>query len=382
MKMPRGRVAAILAALAALAVAAFVILRPAESESAPPRGGGGGPDEPAPVETYVARAEPIQDRISATGTLLANEEVELVGETSGRITRVLFREGSPVRAGQLLVKVNDAELQADLESVRRRLALAELTLGRQNRLLEMGGVSREEFDLTQNEVDVLRAELQRIQAQIAKTEVRAPFGGTIGLREVSEGSYLSPQQRIATLQDLDPIKVEFDIPERSQGQVRVGSPVTFRVEGSDGEYEATVYALAQEIDPNTRTLRVRAQGSNPERTLRPGSFARVELIQREIPDALLVPTSALIPSAKQTTVFLVRDGLALSQPVQTGIRTEERVQITSGVAAGDTVVTAGLQQLRPGQPVQPTPERGLTPSAVEPERPVGEGGDTIRGGER
>ena len=131
-----------------------------------------------------------------------------------------------------------------------------------------------------------------------------------------------------------------------------------------------------------RTLRVRARGSNPERALRPGSFARVELIQREIPDALLIPTSALIPSAEQTTVFLVRDGLALSQPVQTGIRTEERVQITSGVAAGDTVVTAGLQQLRPGQPVQPTPERGLTPSAVEPERPVGEGGDTIRGGER
>ncbi len=322
-----------------------------EGSAQGPRGGPGS-GGPAAVTVDVAAPRPLVDGVTTTGTLLANEEVELVGETTGRVTQVLFREGAPVRAGQLLVKVNDAELRARRQSVRQRMQLAETSAGRYAALLAGGGVSQEEFDGIRNQVGVLRAEMEQIDAQIAQTEIRAPFSGTVGLGGVSVGGYLSPQTPVATLQQTDPIKLDFDVPERLGNQVRPGDAVVFRVEGSERAYRATVYALEPGIDPATRTLRARARGPNPNGQLLPGSFAQVELILQEIPDALLVPSSALVPSADRTIVYVVRGGKAEPRPVETGIRTDERVQIVSGVAPGDSVIATGTQAVRPGGAVR------------------------------
>jgi membrane fusion protein, multidrug efflux system len=223
---------------------------------------------------------------------------------------------------------------------------------RRARLLAIGGVSQEEFDQIRNEVGVLRADVQRIDAQIARTEIRAPFSGTIGLRAVSPGSFLSPQSPVATLRQTDPVKLDFDVPERYAGRVAVGDVVVFRVQGSTAEYRATAYALEPGISAETRTLRVRARGANPGGALRPGSFAQVSLTLQRISDALMVPTTAIVSAQDRTLVYVIRDGKAEPRPVETGVRTADRVQLVSGVAPGDSVITAGVQSLRPGAPVR------------------------------
>jgi membrane fusion protein, multidrug efflux system len=317
-------------------------------------GGSGGAPPAAIVAVHVVTPESVLDVVATTGTLRANEEVQLVGEANGRITRVLFDEGSVVRRNQLLVKINDDDLQAQRNSTLQRLQLAEMGESRRARLLEIGGVSQEEYDQIRNEVGVLRAEVQRIDAQIARTEIRAPFDGTIGLRAVSPGSFLSSQSPVATLRQIDPIKLDFDVPERHAGRVRLGDVVTFQVEGAAGEHRATVYALEPGISAETRTLRVRAQGANREGLLRPGGFAQVTLTLEQIAEALMVPTTAIVSAQDRTLVFVIREDKAEPRPVQTGVRTAGQVQIVSGIEAGDSVITTGLQMVRPGAPVQVT----------------------------
>jgi membrane fusion protein, multidrug efflux system len=337
------------ALLALLAVPKLI----STGSSEPPVGSGPRAPEAVPVVIHVAEPEALQEAVRTTGTLRANEEVQLVSEASGRVTRVLFQEGSLVRAGQLLVKINDADLVAQRQSVAQRLQLAETGEARRSRLLQVGGVSQEEVDQIRNEVGVLRAELQRIDAQIDRTELRAPFSGAIGLRSVSPGGFLSPQSPVAVLRQTDPIKLDFDVPERYAGRVRVGDGVAFRVEGSDQPHSAVVYALEPGIASETRTLRARARGSNPDGALRPGGFAQVELVLAEVEGAILVPTTALLPSAERTLVYRVVEGKAQPTPVRTGIRTADRVQILSGVEPGDSVVSSGLQMIRPGAAVRP-----------------------------
>ncbi|CAN5716763.1 efflux RND transporter periplasmic adaptor subunit [soil metagenome] len=351
MKQRYKRGAWVVGSVAVLGALAAPKLISSAGDSPAPAGPSGAPAAVV-VATYVASPQPIADVVRTTGTLRANEEVELVAEATGRITQVLFSEGSRVRSGQLLVKINDADLRAQRQSILQRLQLAETGESRRAQLLQIGGVSQEEFDQIRNEVGVLRAEVARIDAQIARTEIRAPFSGTIGLRAVSPGSFLSSQTPVATLSQTDPVKLDFDVPERYAGRVRVGDAVTFRAEGAPGEFRATVYALEPGIASETRTLRVRARGPNPGGVLHPGAFAQVELVLQEIPDALLVPTTALMPSADRTLVYLVRDGKAEPRPVETGIRTADQVQILSGIAPGDSVITSGLQLLRPGAPVR------------------------------
>lgn len=329
-------------------------------------GGGGGGARPLPVSAYVVEPVPMQDRIRATGSLLADEAVELAAETSGRVTRIFFREGSTVQRGQLLLQINPAELEAQRQRLRYRIELAQTREERQRRLLEIGGISQDEYDGALGELNVLRAELALVEAQLAKTQVRAPFTGVIGLRHVSEGAYVSPQTRIATLQALSPMKLEFAVPERYSGRIRPGAVATFRVAGSPETYRAEVYAVEPGIDRDTRQLLVRARVPNPEGTLLPGAFADVELVVEERADALPVPAIAVVPELGGTVVWTVRGGRAAVQPVETGLRTEAAVQITQGLAPGDTVLVTGLQAVRPGQPVRVTDLVALTGLPVSP----------------
>ena len=303
------------------------------------------------VEAYLVTPHVIENKIYTTGTLIANEEINLSSESSGIIQEIYLEEGKAVLKGDLLVKINDSELRAQLTRGEFRLNLAEDREKRQKQLLEKGGISQEEYDATLNEVNVLRAEVALTEAQIAKTEVRAPFAGMLGLKYVSDGSYISPNSQITTLQDIDPIKIDFSVPERYAALVQLGSKVRFRIQGVEGDLEATVYAKEPRINTATRTLQVRAQSANPDGKLLPGSFADLELTLNTIDNALMVPTISLVPDLEGQKVFLMRNGLVQPQRVETALRTDLKVQIIEGVQEGDTVLTTGLLQVRPGMEV-------------------------------
>lgn len=310
------------------------------------------------VQTVTVKPETLQQRISTTGTLYADESVELRSEMSGKVTAIFLEEGKPVDEGEVLLKINDSELQAQLQRARYRLDLANEREQRQQKLLEKGGISQEEYDATLNEVNVLRSEVNLIEAQIDKSEIRAPFDGVIGLKYVSEGSYISPTTQIASLQNIDRIKVDFSVPERYARIISEGDRIVFRVQTADSVFEGSIYAIEPEIDPETRTLQIRAISDNQNADLLPGSFANIELILEETENALTVPSIALVPELGGQYVYLFKDGQAAKTPVRTGIRSEAKVEITSGLSPGDTVLTSGLLQVQDGMPVQPTQTKG------------------------
>ena len=314
--------------------------------------GGASRDEieeaPILVEAVVPIAGTAHDRIRTTGNVRANASVNLSSEVSGKVTQIFFREGTVARRGQLLVKINDSELQADLRRAEFSLELMREKEARQRQLLESGGASQEEYNATRNELNGIEAEVELIRAQIARTEIRAPFDGVLGLRYIDEGSYISPTTRIATLQDLDAVKIDFSISERYMNRVQPGTQVDFRVQGIDSLLTGEVYAIEPQIDTQTRTAMIRAQSDNPGGMLRPGAFASVDLVIDTYEDAVMVPTSALVPSASGYSVFTVRDGRAVETPVEAGTRTADLVHVTSGIASGDTVLTSGILQVSSG----------------------------------
>lgn len=313
---------------------------------------GAGQPQALPVNGYVVKDAQLVDRVVATGTLRANEEVDLASETSGKVTEVLFNEGRRVSKGDLLLKINDAELLAQRERTLFRVKLAEQQVQRQEALLEKGGVSKEEYDQSLNQLNVLRAEINLNEAQLAKTEIRAPFDGVLGLRHVSEGAFLAPQTRIATLQDISPIKIDFSLPEKYAGIVRQGSEIQFRVSGDERQHTGQVYAIEPRIDANTRSLQIRATSPNRDGSLYPGAFAEVELVLNEYENAITVPAVALVSELRGKKVFAVSNGIVDERIVDTGIRTDSMVQVLNGLALGDTVLTSGLQLVRAGMPVQ------------------------------
>ena len=303
------------------------------------------------VEAVELDFETIEDRIHTSGTLRANEVVELSSETSGLITEILLQEGRPVERGDLLVKINDSELRAQKDRAQYRLNLAEQREQRQQRLLERGGISQDEYEATLNEVNVMRSEIRLIEAQIEKTEVRAPFTGVVGLKYISTGSYISPATRIASLQDVDPVKIDFSVPERYLARVTVGDLIEFNVQGVDSTFTGEVYAIEPRIDTDTRTLQVRAISENSGGLLVPGAFANITLILEQIDDALMLPSIAIIPELNRQKVYVVRDGKVEEVEVRTGIRTSNKVQVIDGLQRGDVVLTTGLLQVRPGMEI-------------------------------
>jgi membrane fusion protein, multidrug efflux system len=306
---------------------------------------------PLPVKAHITKYEVLDNKVLTTGTILANEEVDLKSEVDGKITKIYFHEGSYVNKVDLLVKINDADLQAQLQSAKSRLELQKDTEYRQKQLLEKEAISQEDYDMTANQLQVNQAEVELIKAQIDKTEIRAPFSGIIGLKNVSEGSFVNNSMVIASLQNINPIKIDFSIPERYSSMVEVGDEINFTISGSDKKYVGKVYAIEPKIDQVTRTLKIRALCPNTGREILPGSFANVELVLKKIENAILVPSEALVPDIKGQKVFLYKNGTAVPQQVETGIRTDMNVQLTSGISEGDTIITSGMLQLRPGTPV-------------------------------
>ena len=347
--IPR-RTVGILAVLAIVALLAVPKLLELRKTSAPTASS----QTKKTLRVRAHRVVPTQltERLATTGTVRANEEVEIVSEISGKISDFYFEEGTGVAAGQLLLKIDDSELVADRQRALYRVELAKRAEARQKQLLDDGVISSETYDVALGELNVLRAELQLIEAQLLKTEIRAPFSGIIGLRWVSPGSYLSSQTRIASLTDLDPVKLDFTVPERYSALMKVGDEISFAVEGFDRAFPGTIYAVEPSVDETTRSLRVRARCPNNDGALIPGAFANVDLVLRSISSALTVPSIAVIPELGGKKVFVFEDGVAQPRTVESGIRSESAVQITSGLAEGDIVIISGLLQIQPGLAVE------------------------------
>lgn len=343
------------AATVASAVAVVLLWRtlPARAEAKPPAPTpkAAAPAPPLRVTVMTAATAPLIEVISATGTIRATEGVDLQAETNGRVTALTFNEGARVHRGDLLVKLNDADLRATLLRASVRRDLAEAKERRFVKLVQVGNVTTEDYDNARSDLDVQRAEVAIIEAQIAKTEIRAPFDGVIGLRYVSEGAFVNATARIATLQSLDEVKLDFSVPEKYASRIHPGNAVTFTVPGDSTRHQARITAFDPRIDAATRTVLVRAVCPNPGGALLPGGFANVEVTLAEIADAILVPNIAVIPGVSDKNVFVMAGGKAARRAVQTGTRSEESVQITAGLKPGEVVITSGLQQLRPGMAV-------------------------------
>ena len=307
---------------------------------------------PSYVTTFVVKTHELDNTIQSAGTLLANEEVEIRPEISGKITKIYFKEGSPVTKGELLVKIYDADLQAQLQKLKFQEKLSAETEARQKKLLTINGISQQDYDVVLNQLNSNRADIDLISTQIAKTEIRAPFDGVIGLKTVSEGSYVSPTNIIASMQEIDPLKIDFSIPEKYMLSVKKGDPIHFTVPGSPKTYEGAIYAIEPKIDMNTRSVLLRAMCPNKTKEILPGAFASVELQMQKIDNAILIPTESVIPKLKILLVFLYKNGKAQPRVITTGIRNDSAIQVTSGLNAGDTVITTGIMQLKEGSPVK------------------------------
>jgi membrane fusion protein (multidrug efflux system) len=340
----------------------FIILYPkikplfkTEAKGGPAAGGPmmpmGGGQQVLNASGFLISPTQMNEMKNTTGTILPDEEVELSFETSGKVVGIYFTEGGRVKKGDLLAKMNDRQLQAQLLKLQAQKKLAEEKEFRQRSLLEKDAISRESYDQIATELQELEADILLVQARIAETELRAPFGGIIGLRLLSEGSYASPSTKIVRLVKISPLKIEFSIPERYAGDIKPGFPIEFRIDGNNKVFKASVYAVDPKIDIDTRTIKVRALYANTKEELKPGRFATISMRLAQIDNTIAIPTEAIIPEMDGEMVFVYKSGKALSVKVTTGLRTEALIQIQEGLNFGDTLLTSGILQLRQGLPV-------------------------------
>lgn len=306
----------------------------------------------ASVTGYVVHQQALENKIFSSGTVMANEEVTLRPEVSGKLVAIYFKEGSAVKKGALLAKINDADLQAQLRKLQLQSRLSKEREARLKGLLDIQGVSQEEYDATTNLLQTMGADMDFTRAQIAKTEIRAPFNGKIGLKRVSEGGFVSSTDIIATIQQTDVLKIDFTVPERYSSIVAVGDDINFTVENQSGAYRAKVFAIEPRIDEQTRNIMIRAVYNNAQTTIFPGTFAKIELIANKKASSLMVPTEAVIPELKGKKVFVSKGGKAVPVKVETGTRTDALIEILSGLNDGDTVITTGIMSLKPDAPVK------------------------------
>ncbi|MHC1703546.1 MAG: efflux RND transporter periplasmic adaptor subunit [Tenuifilaceae bacterium] len=306
------------------------------------------------VETVVVKPTTFSQQVTVAGTIHANEIVELKSESTGKLISITFNEGDFVKTGQLLGRINDSEIRARLEKSRLDLKLAEEDEARKKRLLEINALSQQEYDIAQNKLQGIKADIRLAEAQIEKAEIRAPFDGRIGLRYVSPGTFISSNTPVATLVQTDPVKIEFAIAERFGELIRKGKEITFSTTNRPNLITATVYAFEPMIDPQTRSITVRALASNKNGDLIPGAFVKVNIKFDEAPKALLVPPQAVIPELSGQKVFIIKNGKAVESKVIIGLRTGMYIEIISGLESGDSLITTGLIQLRRGMAVKPT----------------------------
>lgn len=312
----------------------------------------GDKDTPTTVTGIIVKTTTFDNNLSLSGSIEANEQIEIHSEVSGIVEGIYFTEGSYVNKGQVLFKVNDIELRAQLRQASTQESLAAENQRRAKLLLQKEAISQEEFDVANASFASAQAQSQLIRAQISKTSVKAPFSGKIGLRSISPGTYITPTIVVAKLVNTGKLKITFSIPEKYATQVKSGSTIDFTVSGSDKVYSAKIYAIEPEIAVATRTLQIRAIADNTDGKLFPGTFADVKLPLNIIKDAITVPSEAIVPVQSGKKVYIANMGKAKEVMVDATTRTDASILILSGLKAGDTLITSGVMSLKNDAPIK------------------------------
>lgn len=311
-----------------------------------------GPPPALSVEAMIAEPKELSADIEVPGTILAFESTEIHPEAAGRLTSLNVREGTYVSKGALLAKLFDGDLQAQLRKLQVQLQIAEQTEKRQAELVKIQGISQQEYDLSLLQVHNLNADIDIIQQEIRKTEIRAPFSGQLGLRNVSPGAFVTPSTVITSISQVDKLKLQFNVPERYGSQLKNGMTVQFMIDGSTTTYEASVLASEMSIEEDTRSLAVRATVKRPDKKMIPGTFAKVKISLGESTNALMVPNSAVIPIGRKKQIYLYKNGKSEPVDIVTGLRDSTNLQVLEGLKEGDTVITSAILYLRSGSSVE------------------------------
>jgi membrane fusion protein (multidrug efflux system) len=313
-----------------------------------------GKDKPMSVTGIVIQPTTFDNNLSLSGSVEANEQIEIRSEVSGIVEGIYFQEGSMVSKGQLLFKVNDIELRAQLTQASTKEGLASENERRAKLLLQKEAISQEEYDFARADYKSAQAQTQLIKAQIAKTSIRAPFSGKIGLRSISPGTYITPTVMVAKLVNSSTLKITFSIPEKYASQVKTNTSLSFMVDGSTDKFTAKVYAIEPEVAISTRTLQVRAITENSQGKLLPGTFANVLLPLSVIKEAIVVPSESIIPIQNGKKVYISKNGMAKEVKIETASRSDASIVVLSGLKIGDTLLTSGVMSLKDSTKVKVT----------------------------
>lgn len=306
-----------------------------------------GPAHALAVEGYLVSSSVLNSSIEIAGTLLPFEETEIHPEVAGKVVVLSIKEGSVVRKGTLLAKLFDGDLQAQLHKLSVQLQIAQKTQERQDQLLKIGGISQQDYDLSLLNVSTIRADMQILHAAIDKTIIRAPFDGMIGFKNISIGAYITPTTIITTIRQISKLKLEFSVPEKYTTKVAVGNSVFFTTEATNKKYKARIAATESGITQETRSLKVHAIVEAVDKGITAGGFAKVNFDMGNNNQAIMIPTQAVIPQARDKKVIVYRNGIADFVTVVTGTRDSSKVEIISGLNVGDTVITTGLLAIKP-----------------------------------
>lgn len=306
------------------------------------------------VEGYIVKTMTVTDKAELPGSIIPNEETEIHPEISGRLIYLNINEGKVVGKGTLLARIFDGDLQAQLKKLQVQLAVAEQTVSRMGELRKIDGVSQQEYDLSTLQVNTIKADMEIVRTNISRTEIRAPFSGTLGLKNISAGAYISPATTLTTIRQNSQLKLDFTLPEKFTNSFTIGQSVNFTTEGNPKTYTAKVIAAESGVAENTRSLNIRAVVTNNDGKLLPGTFAKVATNFNTDPNGLMVPSQSILPQARGKKVIIYRGGVASFTDVVTGLRDSAFVQIISGVKEGDTVITTGLLSLKPDAKVSIT----------------------------
>jgi membrane fusion protein (multidrug efflux system) len=327
----------------------FAACQASEKDEKKPAGAKNKP--PLKVEAFIVTPKTLTQDIEMPGSLMPAEETELHPEVPGRVTGIYFKEGSNVGQGSLLVKLYDGDLQAQLSKLRVQLKVARETLLRYEALLKINGVSQQEYELYKLSVNNIQADMSIVQTGIARTSLRAPFSGRLGLRNISIGAYITPATTISTLRKVSQLKLEFTVPEKYGTGIKPGGKIQFSVDNNEQMYAASIIATENNIAQETRSLRVRALVDKAGAELIAGAFVKVKVELGQNNAALMIPSQAVIPKSRNKEVIVYRSGIANMTTVTTGTRDSSMVEITSGLKAGDTIIITGLLTTRQGSNV-------------------------------
>lgn len=305
-----------------------------------------------PVDVFVIKQTDLENEVATVGTIIANEEVEIKSELTRKITGIFFKEGTFVQKGKVLFRLDDADILARLKKLDLDEELNMRQLDREKQLFDKGLLTSDEFEIRETNIEKIRADIEILEVELDKTEIRAPFSGIAGFRNVSIGSLVNNTAILTTIQDVSKVKVDFSIPEKYISAFSPGQNITFRVDGLNEEFTGNVISYEPKLNENTRSIIIRASANNKGNKLLPGTFVKVNLELENINNAVMIPTESVVPKLKGQSVFVYRNGIALSKDVETGIRTEKEIQITSELITGDTVVSTNILRLKPNSKVK------------------------------